>query len=294
MNIYNYINKIKIVFFSGTGSTAKVANVFQKFLEAKGKNVIIHELNNRNTITSDKEDMLIILYPVHACNAPEAVYGYIENIDKVEKIPAVVISVSGGGEITPNTACRLHCIKRLEKKGFYVIYEKMIVMPSNWIIPTIDGLAIRLLEVLPDKIEKIINDLSNGVIRRTKPNFINRLLSNIGEFEKHGARYCGKRIKANENCTGCGWCEKHCPRTNITVINSKPNFSNKCSLCLKCIYECPQRALAPGKGKFIVIKQGYNLNAIKKRIDVTKLDSIEELAKGYLYKGIKEYLLDNE
>jgi hypothetical protein len=45
---------------------------------------------------------------------------------------------------------------------------------------------------------------------------------------------------------------------------------------------------------FFIIKQGYNLNAIKKRIDGIKLDSIEELAKGYLYKGIKEYLLDNE
>lgn len=294
MNTFNDIKNIKIVFFSGTGSTAKVANVFQKILEEQGKNVIIHELNNRNAVMSDEKDMLIILYPVHAFNAPEAVYEYIENIDKVEKIPALVISISGGGEITPNTACRLHCIKRLEKKGFYVIYEKMIVMPSNWIVPTIDGLAIRLLEVLPDKIEKIINDLSNGDIRRTKGNFINRLLSNIGEFEKYGARYCGKRIKANENCNGCGWCEKHCPRSNITVINSKPNFSNRCSLCLKCIYGCPQRALSPGIGKFIVLKQGYNLNAIEKRIDGTKLESIQELAKGYLYKGIKEYLLNNE
>jgi len=160
MNGYNSTEIIKIVFFSGTGSTAEVAGTFQRLLEAQGKKVIVHELNSRNIITNDKEDMLIILYPVHACNAPEAVYEYIKTIDKVEKKPAVVISVSGGGEITPNTASRLHCIKRLENKGFQVIYEKMIVMPSNWIIPTADGLSIRLLEVLPNRIEKIISDLS--------------------------------------------------------------------------------------------------------------------------------------
>lgn len=294
MNQYNSIEVIKIVFFTGTGSTAEVAGTFQKLLEAQEKKVIVHELNSRNIITNDKEDMLIILYPVHACNAPEAVYEYIKTIDKVEKKPAVVISVSGGGEITPNTASRLHCIKRLENKGFQVIYEKMIVMPSNWIIPTVDGLSIRLLEVLPDIIEKIISDLSKGIARRTKPNFINKFFSRLGELEKYGARYCGKRIKVNENCNGCGWCEKNCPRTNITMINSTPQFSNKCLLCLKCIYGCPQRALAPGIGKFIVIKEGYDLNKIKKKINEDQTDSIDELAKGYLYKGIKDYLMENQ
>lgn len=293
MGTFSGVNKIKIVFFSGTGSTARVANTFQKSLEAKGKIVIKHELNSRNKIINDSEDMLIIIYAVHACNAPKPVYEYIDAIPKVDNKLAVVISVSGGGEITPNTACRLHCIKRLENKGFNVIYEKMLIMPSNWIVPTIDGLSVRLLEVLPTKIEKIIDDLSSDVILRTKPNLLNRFLSYIGEFEKIGARSFGKRIKAKENCNGCGWCEKACPRANITLPNGTPTFNNNCLLCLKCIYGCPQRALEPGIGKFIVIKQGYNLSAIEKSNQKDTLDSMEKLAKGYLWKGIKEYLLDD-
>lgn len=293
MGTFGGVNKIKIVFFSGTGGTARVANTFQKSLEAKGKIVIKHELNNRNKIINDSEDMLIIIYAVHACNAPEPVYEYIDAIPKVDNKLAAVISVSGGGEITPNTACRLHCIKRLEKKGFNAIYEKMLIMPSNWIVPTIDGLAVRLLEVLPTKIEKIINDLSSDITLRTKPNLLNRFLSCIGELEKVGARSFGKRIKTNENCNGCGWCEKACPRANITLVNGTPVFNNNCLLCLKCIYGCPQRALEPGIGKFIVIKQGYNLNAIEKNNQIDTLDSVEKLAKGYLWKGIKEYLLND-
>ncbi|WP_055665990.1 EFR1 family ferrodoxin [Desnuesiella massiliensis] len=293
MSTFSGVNKIKIAFFSGTGGTARVANTFEKSLEAKGKIVIKHELNSRNKIINDSEDMLIIIYAVHACNAPESVYEYIDAIPKVDNKLAVVISVSGGGEITPNTACRLHCIKRLEKKGFNVIYEKMLIMPSNWIIPTIDGLAVRLLEVLPTKIDKIIDDLSSDITFRTKPSLLNRFLSYIGEFEKVGARSFGKRIKANENCNGCGWCEKACPRSNITLVNGTPVFNNNCLLCLKCIYGCPQRALEPGIGKFIVIKQGYNLNAIEKNNQIDRLDSVEKLAKGYLWKGIKEYLLND-
>lgn len=282
------------MFFSGTGGTARVSAAFQEAFEAHEKTVIVHELNNRYPETKDEEDILVVLYPVHACNAPEAVYEYIEQIPRVENKPSVVISVSGGGEITPNTACRLHCIKRLEKKGFKVIYEKMLVMPSNWVVPTVDGLAIRLLQVLPIKVKKIVADLLQGVSRRTKPNYFNRILSGIGELEKLGARRMGKRIKYNDSCNGCGWCERNCPRSNITLENSRPHLGNRCSFCLKCIYGCPHKALIPGIGKFAVIKEGYNLNDIKKRVEGVESGSIEELAKGYLFKGVKEYLLDNE
>jgi ferredoxin/flavodoxin len=294
MDTYKDINKIKMVFFSGTGSTAVVAQTFQKCLEAHGKIVINYELNRRNTVTFNDVDMLIITYPVHACNAPEPIYEYIQAVPYVNNIPAVVISVSGGGEITPNTACRRHCIKRLEKKGFNVIYEKMIVMPSNWIVPTIDELAVRLIEILPQKIERIVNDVFSGVIRRIKPDLLNRLLSHLGELEKPCSRYFGRKMKVGENCTGCGLCEKTCPRTNITLINGRPYFSDACTLCLKCIYGCPQKSIVPGIGKFIVIKQGYNLNAAKKQVGQTKQHSVEELAKGYLWKGVKEYLLEND
>ena len=73
--------------------------------------------------------------------------------------------------------------------------------------------------------------------------------------------------------------------------NGKPEFSNNCLLCLNCIYGCPRKALTPGIGKFVVIKEGFNLNLIEKRmLGVEELESIEKLAKGYLWKGIKEYL----
>lgn len=63
MGTFSSVNKIKIVFFSGTGGTARVADIFQKSLEAKGKLVIKHELNSRNKIINDSEDMFIINMP---------------------------------------------------------------------------------------------------------------------------------------------------------------------------------------------------------------------------------------
>ncbi|MFZ5988001.1 MAG: 4Fe-4S binding protein [Bacillota bacterium] len=80
-----------------------------------------------------------------------------------------------------------------------------------------------MLHILPSKIEKILNDLSLGIRHRTKPNIFDRILSVLGELEKKGTKSFGNKIKVNNDCNGCGWCEKSCPRGNIELSsNSKP------------------------------------------------------------------------
>lgn len=62
---------------------------------------------------------------------------------------------------------------------------------------------------------------------------------------------------------------------------------------MRCIYGCPNNALAAGIFKFIILKDGYNLKDIEKRIEGIHQKPIEDLAKGYLWKGVKEYLLEH-
>jgi len=290
------MNKVRIVYFSGTGGTKMVADCIENTFANKGVEALKSELRAGREMSNEDEDILVLVYPVHALNAPAPVYDWIRDLAKANSTKAAVISVSGGGEITPNKACRVGCIKRLEKKGFEVIYEKMIVMPSNVLIKTGEELTYRLLEILPLKVGKIVDDLLAGAVCRIKPDVINRLMSLAGEIEKTGTGYFGKRIRAGEDCDGCGWCEKNCPANNITVQNSKPVFGNKCVLCLKCIYGCPRRALQPGICKSFVIKDGYNLCEIKKDMDCNNSSQaeIEQLARGYLWKGVKMYLLDGD
>lgn len=287
------IETVKIAYFSGTGSTARVADTFENELNRRGLSVIKSEIRGRNLNSDEKEDLLILLFAVHAFNAPQVVYQWIASLSSAKQIPVAVISVSAGGEISPNTACRLSSIHRLEKKGYRVVYETMMVMPSNWIVKTDDGLAIRLLRILPYKVERIVDDLLQGVVRRTRPKLIDRVFSRIGEMEKTGARFFGRDLRANVNCNSCGWCAKNCPVNNIEMINSAPSFGENCILCLKCIYSCPKKAIEAGTLKFIIVKEGYDLNALEKRMQGIKLAPVENLAKGYLWKGVKKYLLED-
>lgn len=290
------INRVKLVYFTGTGSTERVAESLEKELVKEHISVNRFKLQygQHPSNFSEQEDLLMILYPVHALNAPEPIYEWIRHAEQAKGTRAAVISVSGGGETTPNTACRVHCIKQLEKKGYRVTYEEMLVMPSNFVTATDDGLAVRLLKILPSKAAKIVSNLILDVNQRTKPNLFDRFLSAVGELEKLGSKMFGKSIKVTDECNRCGWCVKNCPQGNIQLNNGKPIFGSKCVLCLKCIYGCPQRALKPGTMKFMVIPEGFKIDDIEKRTADVPPAPVEALAKGFLWKGVKDYLCDSE
>lgn len=280
----------KIVFYTGTGGTGRAAECFRKFLEDAGNQVAMLQLSKNKKIDETKYEILYLLYPVYAFNAPDAVYKWLEGLVCVENIPAVVVSVSGGGEISPNTACRSRTIKLLERKGYKIIYEDMLVMPSNIAIPTEEWIARMLLEVLPEKVKRIVDDVENGIIRRTRPHFIDRVFSPIGKMEKYGARFFGKHIRVSDDCNGCGWCVNNCPTGNILLNSGRPEFAYSCLTCMNCIYGCPKKALKPGIGKLIVLKLGYDLKALEMLPKIEEEGDINKLAKGFLWSGVRKYL----
>lgn len=287
------IKSVKIVYYSGTGNTKKTADIFQSTLKASGADVATFALRDGDLIPEDKADLLLLVYAVHALNAPKLVYAWIKSLPPVNGEKVAVISVSAGGEISPNTACRVACIRRLEKKGYDIIYEKMLVMPSNGFIATPKPLAVMLLEVLPTKIKLIVDELQKGSRFRKTPPLLDRILSSIGELEKHGAIFFGKWcIKRSKTCNGCEWCAEHCPAKNIKMQNNKPLFMNKCHMCLNCLYGCPKNALSVRLMKFILIKEGYSLKILEDQVPNAQPINVEELAAGYLWKGVRDYLLN--
>jgi ferredoxin len=116
----------------------------------------------------------------------------------------------------------------------------------------------------------------------------------MGEAEKAGGHFWGKRLKVLEHCTECGWCAKNCPSGNITMLNGKPTFGDQCHFCLKCIYGCPSKALQPGSCKFAVIQEGYSLQDIAKKLPENPQLPVKDLKVGILWMGVKKYLLSLE
>ncbi|MTI48931.1 EFR1 family ferrodoxin [Sporosalibacterium faouarense] len=290
--------KVRVVYFSGTGGTTRIANLMYKFLEKHGvaaeKEPLEHNNYLKNIYDIKNIDMIIILFPVYAFDAPEPVYKWTNKLPKGESKPVVIISVSGGGDIWPNSACREGIKKRLHKKGFNTIYERMMVMPSNFMVSTKKHLAIRLLKVLPSKTEKIVMEILKGKKQRIKPKIGGRILTVICKIEKLCARIFAKELKVRQNCNSCGWCAKNCPMDNIKMQNNIPVFKWGCIACLRCIYGCPRNAIYTKIFSFIIIKEGYNLDNIEKEICEIELESIKNINVGFLFKGVKEYLMEKK
>jgi ferredoxin len=288
--------KVRIVWFSGTGGTQLAAEKLAESLSGRGVAVCPQELSVREQLdASFREDLLIIMYPVYAMNAPAPVYDYIKRSGQApEGMPAAVISVSGGGEATPNKACRRGIIKLLTKRGYRVIYERMLIMPANVLTSTPIGAAVCLLRVLPEKTAKIAADLLNGVTRRTKPGLVDTAVSAVGLLEKVGAKWFGRYIKAGTDCNGCGLCAERCPSGNIHFESCRPVFGKKCYFCMRCLYGCPQKALAPRFGKFFVIREGFSLSDIKKMAADSETPCSSDKVKGALWSGVQAYLEEKD
>lgn len=292
------IHRIGIVYFSGTGGTEMAAHGFAEQAQAKGLAVGLEELGRkagapaRKTLESPVGwDCLILLFPVYATDAPAPVYEWIRSWPCSPGQRIAVLSVSGGGEVWPNTGCRAECCRELEERGIQVIYEAMLCMPCNWLVPTHDHVAMHLLAALPRKTERILSRILSGSIRRTahRKGF---LVRGLAKYEQSGSRGFARKLRVDPVCNGCGRCARDCPTGNIEMHNRQPRFANECLMCFKCVYNCPVRALQ--SNNIMVLKQGFSLSALQKRMRDTPLLPVEECCKGMLWAGVKTYLTDRD
>jgi len=282
-------SQIDIAYYSGTGGTRRVANQFRKQLLDLDICVNVTDISNPEREVLSRAQLLILLFPVHASNAPLPVIKWLNELEHTYD-KAAVICVSGGGEMPPNTGAREGCIKLLQKKGTDVFYENMIIMPSNWIVGVPDTVALTLLQVLPEKVTSMIDSIVSGKRRRVMPLFIDQIFSLLLKIEHVGAKILGKSMIVDDKCNGCSLCAKSCSTQNIKMVNNKPVFNNKCSLCLSCIYVCPKKAISLKYLKGIVVKEGYDLSRLEEMLPLDRDIDIRQEIKGFIWYGVRKYL----
>lgn len=310
----NNLNTVQLVFFSGTGGTKRIALAFEKELKERGIRTIVKNLaaslqeqedarirQAEGVLETDSEnqlsktsDLTILIYPVYALDAPRPVYDWIDSMNETDAGGRIVVlSVSGGGEMWPNKGCRNHCCKALEKKGFQVVYDRMLVMPANVLLKYSDDVMMHLIRVIPEKVSAITDDLEAGKNRHTHFRK-GPVLNWISKTERENSSKFAQGFTISDDCTGCGWCVRNCPMHNIEISkqSAKPNFSDHCILCTRCIYGCPFHAIKTNVR--IIFQSGFNLDDVERRMAGEDLKPVKECCKGWYNKGIRDYLLKLE
>ncbi len=286
------IKNITLAYFSGTGCTKAVCDCFEHKLQEQGIQVTKINISEENFPIYCKMDILIVFFPVYALRMPDIVEKWMKNLPEVNNKSAVIISVSGGGEISPNTACREKCKHLLKKKGYYVTYEKMLVMPSNFAIQADKELNLALVRIMPERVSQIIQDVLAGNENITHPKLLDMILAAFSIAEHIGAKFFGAFIHATENCSGCALCVSQCPKKNIRMKDGKPKFGFRCSWCMKCIYACPCKALSPKVLKFTVLKGGFDLKKMCREAEKNS-NTKYKFDRNILWQGAIDYVQDS-
>jgi ferredoxin len=289
---------VAVVHFSGTGGARRVARAIEGSIEASGLSAVDRALDRSPGHAARSGggpgiadcDAFVLVFPLHAFDAPEPVYRWLETVEGRGR-PAAVVSVSAGGEPWPNRGCRALVTTALEGRGFEVTYETMMIMPCNWVVPVSDDVAIHLLRAVPGKAERIVTAFLAGERRRThhRLGWPRRLVSRL---EKRSAGRFSRRVEITEACTGCTWCEKNCPEANIRMQGKRPVIGAACVMCFRCVYGCPVGAMKAHD--FQVLAGGFDLAAVEKRMAGREPAAVAECCKGWLWSGLRAYLEDRE
>jgi len=257
------MKNIRIDYYTGTGGTELAARLLADKLKNNNFNVEVNRIyrDNINGVVSLEIDYYILFFTVHSFNAPQPVYEWVKHLDG-NHCKTALISVSGGGHVMTNTACRHKTVKLLKKSKFNVIFEEMIRMPNNWMKAPDEKKFANILSKLPNAIDAIAQAIISEKSQKKIIYWIDYLISALGEAEKKGTNKFGNGIKVLDSCIGCGVCVKNCCSSNIQMeseTHARPKFGDRCDMCLGCVYNCPQKALQPTWGAFQVDKNGYKV-----------------------------------
>lgn len=235
-----------ILYFSGTGNSAYVANYIGKQLGDEVINLFDRlKYHNYSGMTSDRSWVFVI--PTYAWQLPRIVRDWIIRTELAGS--ANVYFVMTCGDEIGNAG---HYAEQLcKKKNLIYMGCAEIVMPENYIAiyeAPEEEESERIIQNAETSIQETaeliktnarIPDQRIGVRGRIKSSMVNAVF--------YPCIVSAKKFYSLDHCISCGHCERVCPLSNISIINGKPSWGKNCTHCMACICTCPKEAIEYGK-----------------------------------------------
>ena len=268
-----------IYYFSGTGNSYAVARDIAAKINAEV--IPIAAL-----IDSEKVDIpaevVGVVFPDYHSSLPNIVKRFINKIDTFDKKYVFGVCTYGGKSPGPT----MKYLKMLvESKGGDLAGGFAVHMPYNYIVPSLSlkkgALCVTLKDVPVEEQKRMFADWSKKLeiitdfinsrkrgVYETSAELLLKVIDVIKVKELFGkylwlrmAGYTGRTglsfsesrklmdhgFYANEDCIGCGTCERICPVSNITLVENRPCWQHNCEQCFACLQWCPQSAIQFGK-----------------------------------------------
>ena len=241
--------KIGLYYFSGTGNTAWVVRRLAERLTDLGDEVtaVSCEDVSASAVDPAESNVMGIAFPVHSSFAPPLFRDFLDELPLGEG--KSLFALTTAGYAAGDTAW--YGVKPLRDKGYDPFLLANVLMANNLHLPLLSPLPVGSPEKMAHKLEKAnrkINKLAD-LIHQRQPHVegsgpLGRLLgiAQRGIAERFES-LAFKGFFADENCTQCGWCVRHCPVHNIEMNETRIKFLGNCTLCMRCYSFCPVQAI---------------------------------------------------
>lgn len=233
-----------IFYFSGTGNSYMVAKKIASNLE-NATIIPIAQTVLKEKIHTESE-CIGIVFPIYIYGIPSIISRFISKLDESFKNKYIFAIATYKSQ--PGGALLL-LGKKLKEIEIDISAGFNICMPGNNIIyyriesPNTQNEKFSALNKKIDGVIGVINSKSTnniesgGLLQRILGTKIIHKLA-IKSFYKLDKNYW-----VNNNCSGCGLCEKICPVKNISIENGKPTWNHRCEQCVACLNLCPKQAI---------------------------------------------------
>ena len=243
------------LYFSGTGNTKYIANLFSHKMNAK---CISIEADTDFAAEIKEHDTIAFCYPIYNSRVPRIMREFAHNYTNELTGKKVIIFVTQ--QYFSGDGARVFT-DLFDKGAIEIIYAEHFNMQQNMGNTPIINLLWKPTEKSKQKYIKKSEAKMNTVCDNIKNNKVKK------RGFSEGAKLLGyiqgkpwqkdtnsavstrleKRIqhglRIHQDCTACNKCTEICPMKNLINREGQIQHLNNCTICYRCVNSCPEKAI---------------------------------------------------
>ncbi len=255
-----------IICFSGTGNSRYVSQYMASYFNDRVVEITATTIDNPPLLELAPDEKTIWVFPIYSWGIPPVVKELMERISIMQSDDCSRhYLVCTCGDDVGLTHRQWRCL--IKKHGWNPVATFSVQMPNSYTL--MKGFDVDPKRLEDEKLDAVPSRL-NAVMELINGDFCgDDVVSGSWAWLKthliypYFVRFCmsPKPFHCTDDCIGCGKCARECPLDNIEMDdNSRPQWGDRCALCLRCYHTCPDHAVAYGKA---TANKGQYLHPVK-------------------------------
>ena len=248
-------------YFTGTGNTARAADLIAGELRNAGFEVSLHFVSKNSFNTAPPADLHVFAFPIYATGMPQIMVDYLKQVARGGGARAAVVATMGDIIEPRKDPARkplhipgyeghalLEAAGLAARRGYDVFLTDVFSYPLNW-TQAVSAPKPEVATILFNKGDSEAAAAGRKIAagERSIRHFgrLNALWTVPFEllFRVFGRRGMAKLYVADEKCNRCGLCVSQCPVRAVKFARGRPRWGYNCESCQRCMNICPKQAI---------------------------------------------------